>query len=171
MTNKEKEKIFKQLNHFGIEYHKGFQDFLEEMVSDGKDEDIIETNLEHYKDDILNLLLSDFDIGSALYKIYNEKKYFCDDSSISNEQLILNWLCDVYEPPKYKLSKFEIDLLKNCIEVKGYENSKLNNFWIVEGMQQKGYFKDVNLNLNIKDVLYNCELLDCNISTSEETEL
>lgn len=64
-------------------------------------------------------------------------------------------------PDKFILTQFEYDLLINCRETTDYnENDIIENYWIIEGMKQKGYFKNIELSMNFKEVLENCEVVE-----------
>lgn len=64
-------------------------------------------------------------------------------------------------PDKFILTQFEYDLLINCKGATDYnENDIIKNYWIIEGMKQKGYFKNIELSMNFKEVLENCEVVE-----------
>ena len=72
----------------------------------------------------------------------------------------LQWLNQEYKEP-IKLTQFEYDLLINCKGATNYnENDIIKNYWIIEGMKQKGYFKNIELSMNFKEVLENCEVVE-----------
>ena len=76
-----------------------------------------------------------------------------DDKCIGCNE-IKKWLKQPYRKPTYKLTKFEKELLQ-CYP---YENSfKLFNS--LNGMKKKGYFKGIDDNEIIGDILENCEVV------------
>lgn len=111
-------------------------------------------------------------------KIKKEIKYedfFCTVASIKNESDLCNencfkckmscldWLKEEYKEP-IKLTKWEYDLILNCSEANGYsDEDKLNNYWIIEGMKQKGHFKGIdNLDITFKEVKDNHIIIEEN---------
>lgn len=110
-----------------------------------------ETNLEHY-----------FNVGDVIvygaqqYIYLNDNCWYAYDKSESSH--IVDWLLSPYEEPKpkYKLSQFEYDLLKYF----GDSKYGIRDFWILEHMQSKGYFKDIPKDTPVKDVLANCEVVE-----------
>lgn len=109
-----------------------------------KAEEYQETNLEHYWKGLSIGFLS-----------HNNEAY---ESYRKQSMALFDWLFAPYEEPKptYKLSKFEYDLLEY------HSGSKFGfrDFWILEHMQDKGYFKDIPTDVPIRDIIENCEVTD-----------
>ena len=61
------------------------------------------------------------------------------------------------EKPKYKLTQFEYDLLSVHKDYKTYNN--IANQIHLFKMREKGYFKDVDTNISIREILGNCEVI------------
>ena len=61
------------------------------------------------------------------------------------------------ENPKYKITKFEYDLLSVYKDYKTYNN--IANQIHLFKMREKGYFKDVDTNVPIREILDNCEVI------------
>lgn len=64
------------------------------------------------------------------------------------------WLKQPYEKPKYKLTKFEKELLECYSDVYSFEV-----FNSLNGMKEKGYFKDIDTKIPICEILDNCEVI------------
>ena len=70
---------------------------------------------------------------------------------------IKEWLKKPYKKPTYKLSQFEYDLIQTYSYVhEGYKLSKFNR--LIE-LKDKGYFKCVDYDTKIQDILSNCEVI------------
>lgn len=71
---------------------------------------------------------------------------------------IRKWLLSPYEPPKpkYKLTKFEYDLLN----VQGTRWYYLKSLGVFERLIAKGYYKDIPTDITIGDILDNAEVID-----------
>lgn len=115
-----------------------------------------ETNLEHYFDDLLK--------AGSRFTFMNEKIENCDSVMCSKCSFCgdcgvkrFKWLASQYKKPTYKLTKFEFDLIqtyRNC-----HESCKLSEFKQLIELKDKGYFKDINLDLTIHKILDNCEVV------------
>ena len=66
----------------------------------------------------------------------------------------LGWFKLLYGKPIYKLTKFEYDLLRTNDMAK---DKTLNDFATYKNLQTIGYFKNIDFNLKIEEVLENCE--------------
>ena len=119
----------------------------------------IETNFEHFKDGIIEVCIDELAIskGKALKCCaipcsecdFQDKNGHC----IGNHE-IMKWLKQPYIKPVYKLTKFEIDLLQSY----PYTNSfKLFNS--LNEMKKKGYFKGIDDNELIGDILAKSEVV------------
>lgn len=62
-----------------------------------------------------------------------------------------------YKKPTYKLSQFEYDLLSVHKDYKTYNN--IANQTHLFKMYEKGYFKDIDTNIPIREILDNCEVI------------
>ena len=117
-----------------------------------KAEEKKETNLEHYAHCFHNDGINEGVVRGELYldgeacelalKSYDLKEF-------------VSWLLSPYEKPRYKLSKFEYDLLK-CYD----PSYVIIELWLLTIMQSKGYYKDIPTNVSIKDILANCEVVE-----------
>lgn len=71
------------------------------------------------------------------------------------EELKQYRLTSPYKKPAYKLTKFEKDLLQSFLDTYAFKNiSSLTE------MRKKGYFKSVDMNATIEDILANCEITE-----------
>lgn len=116
-----------------------------------------ETNFEHYKDRILDCCINHLAVVKGIPKSCT--KIDCNDCDFLTIQkdcheIAKEWLKHPYIKPVYKLTKFEKELLQ-CYP---YENSfKLFNS--LNGMKEKGYFKGIDDNEIIGDILAKCEVI------------
>ena len=141
------------------------------------EEDKAESNMTHYRFDIKKIFFSSIlnasnkimevpaldceqELKQALYKAYNElydfylmhvdepNKYFTNE--FVQEDLI-DWLADEYKNTnRFELSKFEYDLLATNDQS---HNRKLKTYQTYLNMKKAGYFKNIDFNLTIKEVL------------------
>ena len=120
-----------------------------------------ETNYEHYKDGIIELCVDDLAISKGKISECNaiscRECFFVDKDGMCigcNE--IKKWLKQPYKKPPYKLSQFEYDLIQTYSYVhEGYTLSKFNR---LIKLKDKGYFKGVDEDTAIHDILANCEV-------------
>lgn len=120
----------------------------------------IETNFEHYKDRILDCCIDHLAVVKGIPKSCSKIDCNdCDFLTIKKEccEIAKDWLKQPYKNLTYKLTKFEFDLIqtyRNC-----YESCKLSEFKQLIELEDKGYFKDINLDLTIHEILNNCEVV------------
>jgi hypothetical protein len=83
---------------------------------------------------------------------------FCDLYEKCNEhkaqEELRKWLKQPYRKPTYKLSQFEYDLLQNYKGILRFKNMNTLNW-----MKEKGYFKGIDENETVGDILANCEVI------------
>lgn len=122
-------------------------------------EEKVETNYEHFKDEII-------ENSGYCFALVDGKPCQCSDVSCSEcgfstgygcSEKIKEWLNKPYEKPKYKLTQFEYDLLSVHKDYKTYNN--IANQIHLFKMREKGYFKDVDTNISIREILGNCEVI------------
>lgn len=118
-----------------------------------------ETNYKHFKDEII-------ENSGFCFALVNGKPCKCSDVSCSNcgfstgygcIEKIKEWLNKPYEKPKYKLTQFEYDLLSVHKDYKTYNN--IANQTHLFKMREKGYFKDIDTNIPIREILDHCEVI------------
>lgn len=133
-------------------------DFLSSLINEHFKEHP-ETNFEHYKDKIIE----DFGFTLALFngKPYKCSNVHCSDCEFSTghgcSEKMKEWLASTYEKTTYKLTRFELDLIQTYRDC--HESCKLSEFKQLIELKSKGYFKDIDDNTNIQDVLKNCEVI------------
>lgn len=122
-------------------------------------EESAETNYEHFKDEIIEN--TGFQFALVDGKPSKCSGVRCLDCGFSTgygcSEKIKEWLKSPYEKQKYKLSRFEYDLL-NAYKVSGILNS-IRNYSALFELYEKGYFKDVDLKATIVEILDNCEVI------------
>jgi hypothetical protein len=119
-----------------------------------------ETNFEHFKEDIVNLFIDNLSVvdgkpNRCICTVCDERcdiRANCDDET--HYELVKAWLRNPYKKPTYKLTKFEKELLQ-CYS-SAYRFKLFNS---LNGMKEKGYFKSVDENEKIEDILANCEVV------------
>lgn len=133
-------------------------DFLAKLANEHFEEKA-ETNYEHFKDEIIEN--TGFQFALVDGKPSKCSGVRCLDCGFSTgdgcSEKIKEWLKSPYEKQKYKLSRFEYDLL-NAYKVSGILNS-IRNYSALFELYEKGYFKDVDLKATIVEILDNCEVI------------
>lgn len=122
-------------------------------------EEKTETNLEHFKDAIID---NEFNSAVKNGKVEPCGCFKCDECSLYDHDILccemrVKWLLCKYEKQKYKLSQFEYDLL-NAYKVSGMRKS-IFNYSTLLGLQEKGYFKEIDTSIPIHEILDNCEVI------------
>lgn len=120
-----------------------------------------ETNYEHFKDEIIENCMFNLAIVKGKPKLCNSvvycsdcEFYVCKDKENNCNEKFKEWLKKPYEKQTYKLTQFEYDLLQLY---KGKYSFKLSNS--LRGMKEKGYFRSVDENAKIEDILESCEVI------------
>lgn len=122
-------------------------------------EEKAETNYEHFKDEIIKNCVWSF-------ALVDGKPNQCSGVSCCNcgfstghgcREKIEEWLKSPYKKPTYKLSRFEYDLL-NTYKDSGMRQ-RIFNYSTLLGLQEKGYFKDIDTSITIYEILDNCEII------------
>ena len=115
------------------------------------------TNLEYYKDEILENCIENLAVVKGIPKSCSKTN--CNDCDFKINQIGCRetakyWLKQPYKKLTYKLTKFEKELLE-CYSDKC--SFKLINS--LNAMKEKGYFKGINEDETIEDILANCEVV------------
>lgn len=116
-----------------------------------------ETNLDHYKDEILENCLDSLAVVKGRPKLcYKTSCNDCDFKLIQKEchNKVKDWLKQPHIKPTYKLTQFEYDLLQHFSV-----DFKFNEMGLLKEMKEKGHFKNINGDELIKDILANCEVV------------
>lgn len=121
------------------------------------------TNLEFYKDEIYEIQKDLFDKGLCIsdsigVAICNVCKKQTGLSAYM--PMVLDWLLEERKEP-IKLTKFEYDLLEYYTYVDNSWNGRiLHENYAIRYMCDKGYLKNVDLNMTFREVLDNCEVVE-----------
>lgn len=118
------------------------------------------TNLEYYKDEILENCLGNLAVVKGRPKLCY--KTSCDDCDFKINQkgcrqMVKDWLKQTHIKPKYKLTQFEYDLLSVHKDYKTY--NQIANQTHLFKMHEKGYFKGIDTKIPIREILDNCEVV------------
>lgn len=129
-----------------------------DFINDVPIEEYKETNLDHYFNELHDLIIyQGFTFASALELVYYKrtKKTF-------NGVDGLNWLVQPYEVmKKYKLTQFEYDLLETYDTKNAtFTNYQIKNLMCLKRMKEKGYFKSIDEDMEVKEILENCEVIE-----------
>lgn len=120
-----------------------------------------ETNYEHFKDEILEYY------GQNL-AVVKERPTLCCETNCNDCDFKINqigcretakyWLKQPYKKLTYKLTKFEIDLLQSCSQVYSpkYQFKNINS---LTEMRKNGYFKGVNRDATIEEIIAKSEVV------------
>lgn len=161
-TKQEYEKALKEMNDafYGITFlnsqTRRFDDnlnLLRELVNEHFEEKK-ESNLEHYKEEIKS---AGYDFALVNGKPTTCKWILCDQCFFNDRILCakkrIEWMLKPFKR-KYKLTQFEYDLLQSYAS--GY---KFKDIMPLIVMKEKGYFKDINKDEKITDILWNCGVI------------
>lgn len=144
----------------GAKFNNGVH-LLYELITEHFEEKV-ESNLEHYYDDLLKVGCCTFGVTDGKIKNCNrtacsqceiralDEKEYCRTNAIK-------WLASSYKKPTYKLTQLEYDLLN------AYKNSGMrlciSNYSTLLELYEKGYFKDIGTSIPIHKILDNCEVI------------
>ena len=115
------------------------------------------TNFEYYKDEILDCCIDNLAVVKGIPKSCSKTDCNdCDFLTIQKDcrEIAKEWLKQPYKKLTYKLTKFEKELLQ-CYP----DTNSFKLFNSLNEMKEKGYFKNVDKNELIKDILENCEVI------------
>lgn len=126
-----------------------------------KEEKIQETNLDHYKDEILKDCMPNLAVVKGRPERCDRIKCFdCEfrkDQPQECHKRAMKWLKQQYIKPAYELTIFENDLLQSYSNIYKY---KFKAIPVLTRMKEKGYFKGVDEDATIRDILANCEITE-----------
>lgn len=120
-----------------------------------------ETNLDYYKDEILENCIDNLAVVKGRPKLCYKTN--CNDCDFKINQIgcrnkVKDWLEQPYKAPAIKLTNFEIDLLQSCSQ--GYSPEyQFKNINSLTEMRKKGYFKGVDRDATLEDILAKCEVV------------
>lgn len=132
---------------------------MEELgwVEEEKQEIKQETNFDHYKDLILDCCIDNLAVVKGIPKSCSKTDCNdCDFLTIQKDccEIAKEWLKQPYKKLTYKLTKFEKELLQ-CYP----DTNSFKLFNSLNEMKEKGYFKGVDENIQIREILDNCEVV------------
>lgn len=116
-----------------------------------------ETNFDHYKDRILDCCIDNLAVVKGIPKSCSKIDCNdCDFLTIKKEccEIAKDWLNQPYKKLTYKLTKFEKELLECYSDVCSFEL-----FNSLNEMKEKGYFKNIDTKIPIREILDNCEVV------------
>lgn len=116
-----------------------------------------ETNLQHYYDDLIKVGTCFGFANGKIEHCYDKgcNKCIFDNKDCGRESI--KWLSQPYKKLTYKLNQFEYDLLH--VKDNALHNRKLSDFITYKKLKELGYFKDIDFDLTIDEVLTNCEVI------------
>lgn len=118
-----------------------------------------ETNLDHFQQEVLENYVSNLAVVDGRPKPCTETR--CSNCEFNKKEpkecpkKRIEWLEKPYIKPTYKLTKFEKDLLQSCPS-----KYKFKAIPVLIRMKEKGYFKGVDEDATIKDILADCEITE-----------
>lgn len=62
--------------------------------------------------------------------------------------------------PKYKVSQLEYDILRTALDYNSAKDTIFDDFYMLNDLLEKGYFKGATLETNVGDYFDNCEVVD-----------
>ena len=140
---------------------KAIQQQLKELgwLEEEKQEIKQESNFEHYKDGIIEFCIDELAISKG--KVVECNAIPCSECDFEDKnghcignREIIKWLKQPYKKPVYKLTKFEKELLQ-CYP----DTNSFKLFNSLNGMKKKGYFKGIDDNEIIGDILEKSDVL------------
>lgn len=122
-----------------------------------------ESNLDHYRDEVLENCMWNLALVNGRPKRCNQTRCsdceFDKDSPRKCHKRTVEWLKQPCIKPTYMLTKFEQDLLQSCSQ--GYTPKyQFKNINLLTEMRKKGYFKGVDRDATIEDILANSEITE-----------
>lgn len=116
-----------------------------------------ETNLEHYFEYLSTINMGDFALIDG--RVTQCSVTQCSECDFNGDCIEgkFRWLKQPYEKPKYQLTKFEFDLIQTYRDC--HESCKISEFKQLIELKDKGYFKCIDHDTKIQDVLKNCEVI------------
>lgn len=142
------------------EEHKQLAAWLEELKQ--YKEQNQETNLDHFKQEVLEKSMWNLAVVDGRPKQCSETR--CSKCEFNKKgpkechKKRIEWLKGPHIKTVYKLTRFEYDLLRSNYMNNISHNRKLIDFATYRNLKEIGYFKNIDFNLNIDDILANHEI-------------
>lgn len=143
------------------ENFKQLAEWLEELKQ-YREEKIHETNLDHFKHEILENCL--WSLAVAKGRPTRCDRIKCIDCELSKDrsrgchEKVMEWLEQPYKNSAIKLTKFENDLLQSYLKSSLLSGYEFKSIVILKRMKEKGYFKGVDEDATIEDIVANSEI-------------
>lgn len=121
-----------------------------------------ETNLDHFQQEILEKGLWNLAVVKGRPERCDHIK--CRDCELSKDrsrgchEKVMEWLEQPYKNSAIKLAKFENDLLQSYLKSSLLSGYEFKSIVILKRMKEKGYFKGVDEDATIEDILANHEI-------------
>lgn len=121
-----------------------------------------ETNLDHFQQEILEKGLWNLAVVKGKPERCDHTK--CIDCELSKDrsrgchEKVMDWLKQPRKAPAIKLTKFENDLLQSYLKSSLLSGYEFKSIVILKRMKEKGYFKGVDEDATIEDILANSEI-------------
>lgn len=124
----------------------------------------LETNLDHYRDEVLEKHLWNLAVVKGKPKQCKVTRCInCEFSKTQPKECRkkgIEWLKQQYTKPTYELTKFENDLLQSYLKSGLLSGCKFKSIPILKSMKEKDYFKDVDEDATIEDILADCDITE-----------
>lgn len=124
----------------------------------------LETNLDHYKHEILENCL--WNLAVVKGRPTRCDRISCIDCEFNKDrprrchEKSMEWLEQPYKTPAIKLAKFETDLLQSYLKSRYLSGHKFKDISTLNRMKEKGHFKGVDEDATIEDILANCDITE-----------
>lgn len=118
-----------------------------------------ETNLDHFQQEILEKGLWNLAVVKGRPERCDHTK--CIDCELSKDrsrgchEKVMDWLKQPRKAPANKLTRFEYDLLQSYSNI---YKLRFKTMPSLTEMREKGYFKGIDRDATIEDILANCEI-------------
>ena len=121
-----------------------------------------ESNLDHYRDEVLENCMWNLALVNGRPKRCNQTRCsdceFDKDSPRKCHKRTVEWLKQPYKNSAIKLTKFENDLLQSYLKSSLLSGYEFKSIVVLKRMKEKGYFKGVDEDATIEDILANSEI-------------
>lgn len=121
-----------------------------------------ESNLDHFKQEVLEKGL--WNLAVVKGKPTRCDRISCSDCEFSKDrpkgchEKVMEWLEQPYKNSAIKLTKFENDLLQSYLKSSLLSGYEFKSIVVLKRMKEKGYFKGVDEDATIEDIVANSEI-------------
>lgn len=123
-----------------------------------------ETNLDHFKQEVLEKSMWNLAVVGGRPTQCSETR--CSKCEFNKKgprechKKRIEWLKQPYIKPTYKLTKFEQDLLQSYLKSSLLSGYEFKSIVILKRMKGKGYFKNIDEDATIEDILADCDITE-----------